>query len=1048
MEAPAPRWATEGRIWSVTQCLPFAGDRRVEAAEVIRLSRITATIEGMVRHPLDADDLHALALVDLWSGRSAAAVDRLRQATRMSPQSGALRNDLAVVLLARAIEQNTPFDLVRALDSAQAAAELAPDRAEVIFNLALLMEKLGLADGALEQWRRFLSLEVDAGCRSQAAARLATMRSGTYADTWGTAKQAIEAGLRRGESTALQEGVREHLQPIRQWGEEVLLAKWANARLRGDDRDARITLRMAQQIGKAVQRQSGDSMLYDATGVVARAQEANDTAALRRLAQGHVAFAAGLAAYRTHDISAADAALSRAEADLAAAGSPFSRWAAFFKAACLYHLSRYSESAAAFARIRALSAGSSYLALRGRLDWSEGLLHYLNGFPTAAQDDYQHGFEIFAAAGEQENTAVLAALRSEIYYDYFGLTEQAWTVLSPALAALSRCIDPRSREHVLLDAAISSADAGLPRPAATFLSAAIRSATDPVEETTIRLRRADYEVRAGREDLAAADWSRVHALLRQIPDSEVRSVVEADLRLAEGTASARARPNDARTALSEAIRLYTSTHGQLGLLAALVERGELLRRLGERTAARNDLKHAVENLEHMQRQDPTGRLSRDFLDHRYRLVESLVALELDDNNELAALAWADRFRRIVPHPDTALASLDSQSGNNSIARLKALVSPGSLVLYFVLLPERLVAWSITADAVRRHDTEVTRDQVISRIDQLSTGASPAELSSMFELLLRPFARELAVASSVAVVPDRELALVPFAALRDATTGDYLVQHHEIQVSLSLLATPNAGPATGRRTLAIGNPTLDDAVSAQLPSLPESGKEAMEVAALYPTADLLVGAEATPSRFLALAPEADVLHVSTHSVPGGRSAAGRLLLATDPLRAASGVLSTEDLAAVSLPKHPLVFLSVCHGAAGPVSPSGGPSSLAKAFLAAGASGVVASLWAIDDRAAQTLAIEFHRRLLREGSPPAVLREAQLSMMRSPSQESGDPRNWGAFVLVTPSVRTGEEGGLDDSPHFSDGLGRIGPRGQPAHCGAAGCSPLARSAFRMG
>jgi CHAT domain-containing protein len=73
------------------------------------------------------------------------------------------------------------------------------------------------------------------------------------------------------------------------------------------------------------------------------------------------------------------------------------------------------------------------------------------------------------------------------------------------------------------------------------------------------------------------------------------------------------------------------------------------------------------------------------------------------------------------------------------------------------------------------------------------------------------------------------------------------------------------------------------------------------------------------------------------------------------------------------------------------------ALSRAFLAAGASRLVISLWSVDDRATAELMARFYRRMLgpEHMAPAAALRAAQLEMRAQPRWRS--PYFWAGFVL---------------------------------------------------
>ncbi|MDP1859084.1 MAG: CHAT domain-containing protein [Gemmatimonadaceae bacterium] len=94
---------------------------------------------------------------------------------------------------------------------------------------------------------------------------------------------------------------------------------------------------------------------------------------------------------------------------------------------------------------------------------------------------------------------------------------------------------------------------------------------------------------------------------------------------------------------------------------------------------------------------------------------------------------------------------------------------------------------------------------------------------------------------------------------------------------------------------------------------------------------------------------------------------------------------------------LVVLSACQTALGLEIRGEGAMSLARGFLQAGASRVVASLWKVDDRATAALMTHFYRNMLGAAHmpPAAALRQAQLTLRRDPRWSA--PYFWSGFVL---------------------------------------------------
>src|SRR5574338_1540490 len=123
------------------------------------------------------------------------------------------------------------------------------------------------------------------------------------------------------------------------------------------------------------------------------------------------------------------------------------------------------------------------------------------------------------------------------------------------------------------------------------------------------------------------------------------------------------------------------------------------------------------------------------------------------------------------------------------------------------------------------------------------------MQHLYELLLRPFAVELRGARALAVVPDRELMTVPFSALRDSSTGRYVVEDlvvlTEPSASFMLAASRMASSSTAPvSALVVGNPAESRLADTSLADLPAAAAEAERVAALYDRKLLLTGKRPT------------------------------------------------------------------------------------------------------------------------------------------------------------------------------------------------------------
>ena len=158
-------------------------------------------------------------------------------------------------------------------------------------------------------------------------------------------------------------------------------------------------------------------------------------------------------------------------------------------------------------------------------------------------------------------------------------------------------------------------------------------------------------------------------------------------------------------------------------------------------------------------------------------------------------------------------------------------------------------------------------------------------------------------------------------------------------------------------------------------------------------------DATRDRFLNVdLSQFRIVHVVTHGVLNDQQPelSGLVLSQVDgSARPIDGFVSLADIYKLRAPVD-LVVLSACHTALGKNLRGEGLIGLTRGFMYAGASGVVASLWQVDDRATAELMKYFYTNMLQRGmGPAAALREAQ-NQIRSQSRWSA-PYYWAGFTF---------------------------------------------------
>lgn len=252
--------------------------------------------------------------------------------------------------------------------------------------------------------------------------------------------------------------------------------------------------------------------------------------------------------------------------------------------------------------------------------------------------------------------------------------------------------------------------------------------------------------------------------------------------------------------------------------------------------------------------------------------------------------------------------------------------------------------------------------------------------------LRMIERQIA---SLSIVPALDIGRVPFAALDLDGDGRPLAETTAVNVEASLknvLDEMAFGWTPGfARPVVLGDPDATGDPDWLLPRLPGARDEADAVAAIM-KAQAVTDRAATKAGLLPLLGQADYVHIAAHGIASSSNPMdGGFVALSD------GRLTARQIQNLSLEGHPLVVLSACQTALGrPLE--GGIVGVARAFLLAGSTAVVASLWNVDDQATAAIMVDFARNL-DTMEPATALRLAQVKARAA----NPDPRIWSAFML---------------------------------------------------
>ena len=371
----------------------------------------------------------------------------------------------------------------------------------------------------------------------------------------------------------------------------------------------------------------------------------------------------------------------------------------------------------------------------------------------------------------------------------------------------------------------------------------------------------------------------------------------------------------------------------------------------------------------------------------------------------------------------------------SLIHFREGLGESELFLSFVLGERESFLWAVSRQGMHLYKLD-GEQEIAERVAEFRDAVrdSRSEAANIGHVLYKQLFGQLSRAevgkSDWSFSLEGELFNLPFAAL---TTGQrdgkamYLVEEHSIQTvpgalfrttgSSTFQSKVGSGSAMGG-FLGVGDPIYNSADArwtgprrfggVQLSRLSASEAEVFASAKAWTgestRATILVGAKASRSMFLnALHQDGRgrppaVIHLATHvRIPEHRLDQGLIAFSMATTQGGEPQPEYLDTSQVStlFVKNSLVVMTGCETSAGDAREGAGLLGLTRAWLMAGARGVIATGWPVEDTSGEIFS-HFYRQL-RDHSPAEALRRSQLEMARA-STWHRDPAYWASYQLT--------------------------------------------------
>ncbi len=342
-----------------------------------------------------------------------------------------------------------------------------------------------------------------------------------------------------------------------------------------------------------------------------------------------------------------------------------------------------------------------------------------------------------------------------------------------------------------------------------------------------------------------------------------------------------------------------------------------------------------------------------------------------------------------------------------VRKVMSSLAPDQALLEYLVGDSTSVVFVVTADTAAAIELNVSRHELATQVDftrgvLVRPGRGPgaflwrAPLRRLYRYLIEPVEASglLRGKRSLLLAPHAELHYAPFAALLGPPGSDsYLVERYR------LTYTPSA--SVWLRLQARGRPVAPGvlALAPRPDALPGSAAEVAAIGRLFGArAHVLLGGWASKRALREAAPEQGIIHLATYGVLNKDNPLFSFVELT-PEGDDDGRLEVHEVFGLHL-RARLVVLSACQTGLGAGALADVPAGddwvgLIQAFLFAGASNVMATLWPVQDRATADLMTRFYTALAA-GQPEAeALARAQRAMIHN--AVTAHPFYWAGFTL---------------------------------------------------
>ncbi len=329
--------------------------------------------------------------------------------------------------------------------------------------------------------------------------------------------------------------------------------------------------------------------------------------------------------------------------------------------------------------------------------------------------------------------------------------------------------------------------------------------------------------------------------------------------------------------------------------------------------------------------------------------------------------------------------------------LRKKIDPTTALLIYWIGDNELITWLITNSSIirksagfKRMDLTVLIDKTRKSIQSNNDRDVTKGLKELHSILISPFEVDLKGKEKLVIIPNGSLHFIPFQSLINAK-GEFLVDKFNITYSpsasvYSLYADKQVKKGSRFMGMALGDISVGNNVG-----LPGTEDELKKILPLFTDKLSSIGTQSTESFAKKSAGEFNFIHFATHGIYNYRQPLYSFLL-FPPSDNDDGRLNVWEVFEMNI-NSKLVTLSACETGLGNLDQGDELVGLSRAFLYAGSSAVIVSLWSVADYPTSILMTNFYKYIKTH-----PLQEALTLAQRDVIKQYPQPLYWSPFILI--------------------------------------------------